>query len=180
MGPRSYHKRSYETRYVPRDEFKKLPEGPLVERDYERLRRKLIHGKMKNSYEVDFNAWMRRFGITDPQEQHEINQNIIAMVREREAIHREERELKGRSVIGRRRLVETPIGAPYRPDRKGRRMLVHSLDPEFRKKQIHWIRELIQAGREVLECWRLGDMSVQYPMGLFPPTGIRLVEPIGW
>ena len=180
LGPRSTSKRVYETRYLPRSDFNELPDGHLVERDYERLRRKLIHGKKKNFYEVDFNAWMERFGITDPQEQHEVNKNIIAMVREREAVHRALREKESRGVIGRKRLVETTVGGRYRPERTGRRMLVHSVDPNFRKEQIRWIKALIQAGRDVLARWRLGDTSVQYPMGLFPPTGVRLVEPIGW
>ena len=180
LSPRSHTKRKYETRYIARDEFKPLGGNPLKLQDYARLRRQLTYKKKKNSYEINFNAWMERFGITDPQEQHLVNQNIIGMVREREAVHREAREDKGRGVIGLRRFEDTTEGAPYKPDRKGRRMLVHSLDSEFRKRQISWIRELIRAGREVLERWRQGDFSVSYPMGLFPPTGVRLVEPIGW
>ena len=140
----------------------------------------MTYKKKKNFYEIDFNVWMERFGITDPHEQYLMNQSIIEMVREREAGHREAREAKGRSVVGRRRLEDISVGAPYQPDRRGRRMLVHSVDREFRKKQIRWIRELIRVGREVLERWRQGDFSVSYPMGLFPPTGVRLVEPIGW
>lgn len=180
LTPRTRTTHKYETRYIARDKFTPLPEGPLKEKDYERMRRKLIHKREKNYFEVDFTSWMKRFGITDPHEQHEVNQEIIAKVREREAEHQKERESEKRSVIGRKRLVETEIGAAYRPNRNGRRMLVHALDKKFRKKQILWIRKLIAAGREVYERWKLGDLSIPYPMGLFPPHGLRLVEPIRW
>ena len=123
---------------------------------------------------------MERFGITDPEEQHEINKNIIADVRDREEEHRLERERKGKYVLGRKAVVETRVGAQYKPDRKGRKMLVHSLDRKFRKKQIKWIKELIARGREVLKRWRLGAIHEPYPLGLFPPNGVRLAEPIRW
>ena len=180
LTPRSSSKKRYETRYIPRDAFQKLPDRELREADYERFRRKLIHGRKKNFFEVDMNDWMNRFGITDPEEQHEVNQSIIADVREREAKHCAIREEEGKSFLGRKKVVETRVGAQYQPEREGCKMLTHCEDKEFRVETIGWMKRLIAKGREVQELWRQGDFSVPYPLGLFPPSGGRLAEPIGW
>jgi hypothetical protein len=126
------------------------------------------------------NLWMKRFGIVTREEQIAVNKQIVAEVRRREEDSRKARELKGKSVLGRQHLKNTLIGTPYTPKRSGFRILTHSIDPEIRKSTIKWMRELIQRGKEILELWRAGDFRLPYPLGLFPPTGIRLAEPIGW
>jgi REP element-mobilizing transposase RayT len=168
------------TYLLPRDAFTKLPAGSLKEDDYVRLRRLLVQGRKSATFTVDLNSWMERLGVTEPEAQHEVNQSIIEDVRLRELNHREARKADGRGVMGRKRLVETAIGAHYIPARTGKKMLLHSVDRVFRREQLRWLRELIAEGRRVLERWRVGDFSEPYPMGLFPPTGIRLAEPLGW
>ncbi len=108
------------------------------------------------------------------------NRAILGELRRREGVNRTMRQIEGKAVIGAKRLVGTPIGAPYVPTRTGRRMQVHSVDRELRRQTIAWMKRLYEKGRRVLERWRLGDFSWAYPFGLFPPTGIRLAEPIGW
>ena len=119
-------KQRYETRHIPRDAFSQLPSKLLLDKDYQRLRRKLIHKKRKNYFDIDCNSWMRRFGITDRLEMDRINQRII----------------------------ETAIGAPYIPSRTGRKMLVHSVNRKFRKRIITWLKTLIEEARYVLSRWR--------------------------
>jgi REP element-mobilizing transposase RayT len=170
--------RRYETRYIPRDDIEALPKRTLSEREYESLRRKLIHKKKKNHFRVDCNAWMKRFGIEDTEAQREVNREIEGEVGRREEGHRAQRQ--GQAAMGRKALVETKVGREYVPERSGKKMLIHSVHREFRKERIRFFRELIAEGREVLERWRQGDMACRYPRGLFPPSGIRLVEPIGW
>jgi hypothetical protein len=179
LTPRTSSKRLHETRFLPRDAFEALPVGAkLGERDYERIRRKLIHKRKKNHFSVDCNAWMKRFEIFDAEAQHILNQEIIDAVNRRELINKDGRI--GKPPLGRRALVETSVGTPYVPQRQGKKMLLHSLDREFRKEKLRGLREIITEGRRVLECWRIGDMGVRYPLGLFPPSGIRLAEAIDW
>ena len=169
------------TYQIPRDAITPIDTKKiLLEADYAHLRRRLIHKKAKTTFTIYLNGWMKRFGIVDPLEQAEVNRAILAEVRRREADSRAVRVAEKKTLIGKKRLVATPIGTPCVPDRTGKRMLVHSEDREIRKETIKWIKDLLDEGREVLECWRMGDTSVPYPLGLFPPTGIRLAEPIGW
>lgn len=172
---------SYQTRYIPRSDIDPLPGNKhLTDLDYQRLRRKLISKKKKNTFVIEPNCWMSRFGIKTEQEQREVSQRIVNEVRSREERHRKRRELANKPVIGRKRLTEQPVGTAYVPERTGKRMLTHCDDKDIRKATIKWLRALIQRGKEVLAEWRRGNTSVRYPLGLFPPTGIRLAEPIGW
>jgi REP element-mobilizing transposase RayT len=166
----------YKTYYISRTDFKRLPEGV----DYQQYRNELIKDKKKACLVLTPNLWMKRFGISTREAQIEVNKQIVAEVRRREEDSRKSRELAGKSVLGRERLKSTRIGTSYTPKRSGRRMLTHSVDPHIRKNTIKWMRALINKGKEVLELWRTGDFRLPYPLGLFPPTGIRLAEPIGW
>ena len=183
-GSRSVAVKQYETRYLARTAFEGLlptkSKNPLREEDYRRIRRHLIHGKMKNHFEVDLMSWMERYNVTSKEEQLEVNQKILARTRELEAEYRAQREAAGHKVFSRREVVETPIGHPYTPDRTGKKMLVHCIDPKLRRKTIKWIKGLEALAKEVQERWKLGDYSVPYPEGLFPPNGMRLQEPIDW
>ena len=169
------------TYQIARDEIQPINASRvLLEVDYARLRRQLIHKKAKSTFRIDLNSWMKRFEIEDPREQAAINRKILDDVRYREAESRAARLAEKKTVIGRKRLIATPIGAPYTPERTGRRMLVHSVHRDLRREIIEWMRNLLADGREVLERWRAGDTTAPYPLGLFPPTGVRLAEPVGW
>ena len=150
------------------------PEG------YQRYRNKLIRKKKRNSLTISPNALFQKFGITDEAEIRRLNGVIIEEVRRREQRNRMQRQTEGRVVIGAKRLAATPIGTHFVPHRTGRRMRVHCGDRALRRDTLLWMRELYRRARVVLDRWRLGDLSVPYPIGLFPPTGIRLAEPLGW
>jgi REP element-mobilizing transposase RayT len=147
---------------------------------YQRYRNRLIQNKKKNSLTISPNALFQKFGITDEAEIRTLNRVIIDEVRRREEKNRTLRQDEGKAVIGAERLAATPIGTHYVPDRTGRRMRVHCVDRELRRATLKWMRELYRRARVVLDRWRIGDFSVPYPIGLFPPTGIRLAEPLGW
>lgn len=167
-----------QTYLIPRPEFTKIqnhsPQG------YASYREKLIEKKKKNFVTINPNALFHKFGITDEAEIRKLNATIVAEVRRREEKNRDKRHAAGQGVIGVKRLVSTPIGAPYVPQRTGRRMRVHSIDRDLRIKTLSWMRELRQRAIEVYKLWKLGDVAIPYPMGLFPPANIRLVEPLGW
>jgi hypothetical protein len=40
------------------------------------------------------------------------------------------------------------------------------------------LKDLFAEARSVRERWRVGDYSLPYPMGLYPPPQPKLVEPL--
>jgi hypothetical protein len=177
-GEKTLEEVNFPTYLIPRPEFTKIqdhtPEG------YTKYRARLIHKKKRTSVVVNPNALFHKFGITNEAEIRRLNSVIVAEIRCREEKNRAQRQAEGRSLIGARRLISTPIGTPYTPHRTGRRMRVHSHDRELRIQILAWMRKLYRKARAVFDRWKLGDYSVPFPMGLFPPSNIRLVEPLGW
>ena len=176
-----FTEKEFQTALFARSDIKPLPKGKkLTQLDFMRIRRQLIKDKPPIAFTVSPNAWMKRFGILSKEDQQRSNQQIVAELTTREEKHQKRRNSEGKRVLGASKLKNTPVGAPYIPERTGYKMLTHSLDKATRIRTITWMRELIQKGKTVLEKWRSGDFSVRYPLGLFPPTGIRIAEPIGW
>lgn len=177
-GVMTSHEALIATHYIPRPEFTKIknhtPEG------YKAYRDRLIKNKKRNFLTLKPNALFHQFGITDEKEIKRLTAEILAEVRRREEVNRAQRQAEGRSLIGAKRLMATPIGAPYTPQRSGKRMRTHCNDLELRIETLTWMRELRNKARSVYERWKLGDFSVPFPMGLFPPAPVRLVEPLGW
>lgn len=161
---------------VPRSGYEKLPPGELKEDDYIRLARKLGHGKKRIKFRLSPNAWMRCFNITDTEDIAAYNTRIIEEIRHREEAHRSARQREGKGVIGRTRLVNTPVGRDFIPERSGRRMWCICVDKEKRREFIRWIKKLLVEAREVLDLWRSGDRSVPYPPGLYPPSMPKTAE----
>ena len=58
----------------------------------------------------------------------------------------------------------------YVSPKKVKRMLCISDDIPLRRATINDIRAREEEGREVVKRWSIGDFSVQYPLGLFPPS----------
>ena len=161
---------------VPRSGFEKLPLGKLTESDYQALARRLGRGRKRIKFRLSPNAWMQCMGITEPKDMAEYHEKIDREIRLREEGHRAERVRTGRGVIGWRRLVATQIGQPYQPDRCGMRTWCICADKEKRREFISWAKGLVVKGREVLERWRMGDRSVPYPLGLYPPSMPKTAE----
>ena len=110
------------------------------------------------------------------KEIRQLNAFIVAEVRKREEKNRSLREAAGRTVIGAKKLRETPIGTHYIPNRKGRRMRVHCKDVKLRKEVLADLRAMVEKRDEVRELRRKGDYSRRYPIGMFPPYEFRLAE----
>lgn len=161
---------------LARNDYEELPSGELNERDYFRLARRIGNSKKRIKFNLSPNAWMGCFGITDPQEIALYNRRILAEIRVREDAHRQERLKAGKGVIGYERLVATPVGREFVPERSGRRMWCICHDRELRRNFIGWVKGLFARARDVLERWRMGDRSVPYPPGLYPPGMPKTAE----
>lgn len=159
-----------------RSDIQQLPKGDLADNDYRRLARKLRHGRRRIKLRLSPDAWMRCFQISDPQEISKYNTRIINTIRVREGSHRLERNKLGKSVIGYRRLMTTPIGRAFAPQRSGKRTWCICHDKSIRKQFIAQVKLLVTEARRVLERWRMGDLREVFPLGLYPPCLPRVAN----
>lgn len=129
-------------------------------------------------FRIEPNAWLEAFGINTSEDQAKWNQILINRVRalERRAERKRIREKK--SVIGQERLINQKLDTGYRPKRKGKRMWCLSEDRQMRIGFINFLKELISEAKEIRKRWMLGDFSVPFPLGLYPPSMPKLAEPM--
>lgn len=139
----------------------------------------LAKAKEFHTFTIKPNGWMKCFGITDPKEIEEINREIVQMVRNTEKENREARKKENKRVIGAKRLVTAPINPFYRPQRTGRRMLCICHDKKIRRQFINTVKDLIERAKRVYRLWMLGDFSLKYPPGLYPPSFPKLANLLG-
>ncbi len=173
-GLSTWNRRSLKACLISRDEYWELPNRELSPDEYRAYARKLTHKKKRVSVPIQPDRWLECFGLEG--ESTECNRKITKQIQDSEKELAQERERNGESCIPYQRLVSTPIGKEYKPERTGKKMLVHCHDKKLRRSIIRWCKELIALGREVLMRWRAGDYSLPYPLGLFPPSLPRTGE----
>jgi len=64
----------------------------------------------------------------------------------------------------------------YTPEKFSKRMICLSYFKELRINFIDFYKEQVRLAREVFSKWKLGDLSVPYPPGMFPPNLPRLTN----
>lgn len=131
------------------------------------------------TFTLEPNAWMEAFGYHSPEQQQKINERLVARIRSLEQRAERKRVLEKKRVIGRERLLAQVLDTTYRPRRTGRRMWCLSEKRSVRMEFIRYFRELMQKARAVRERWKLGDFSVPYPPGLYPPSMPKLANMLG-
>ena len=99
-------------------------------------------------------------------------------VHEIELESRQERIRAKKDIMGVKRLMTTPICAPFTPHRSGRRVYVICGDLELRKTFISNLQNLSGRAKEVYNRWKQGDFSLPFPLGLFPPGMPKLANPL--
>ena len=83
-------------------------------------------------------------------------------------------------IIGRERLVNQVLDVTYRPKRSGRRMWCLSEKRSIRVTFIRFFKELMHRARAVRQRWKIGDIAVPYPPGLYPPSMPKLADVLGY
>lgn len=131
------------------------------------------------TFTLEPNAWMEAFGFHSPEQQQKINENLIARIRLLEARAQKKRTREKKRVLGRERLLTQVFDTSYRPQRIGRRMWCLSEKRSVRVAFIRFFKELMQKARAVRERWKLGDVTVPYPPGLYPPSMPKLANSLG-
>ena len=115
------------------------------------------------------NAWMKAFGISEPEKVRSTNNRIIESVRELEATARELRIKEQKTVIGPNRLARQPIMAPHTPPPRERRIFVLSTVAELRIAYIQAMKRFTKKCQECYRAMRDGLDSLPWPPGALRP-----------
>ena len=175
MFMRGEHKKSWA--------FLRRPAFGLIAKDAHNLegytreaQRLLSSTKKTHTFELKPNAWLTAFKITDPEEQEIWNRRMVQRVRSLEERASKKRIQEKKRVLGRSKLLKQPITFDYQSKRSGKRMWCLSEKRSVRIEFIQFLKDLLKQAREVYQRWHVGDYSVPYPPGLFPPAQPRLYE----
>ena len=131
------------------------------------------------TFTLEPNASMEAFGYHSPEQQQKINDQRIARIRLLEERAERKRTREKKPVIGRERLIAQVFNTTYRPRRTGRRMWCLSEKRSVRVDFIRFFKALMQKARAVRQRWELGDVTVPYPPGLYPPSMPKLANALG-
>jgi hypothetical protein len=123
---------------------------------------------------------MDAFGYRSFEEQQRINKRLIERVRLLEQRAARLRVANNKRIIGRERLVNQVLDVTYRPKRSGRRMWCLSEKRSIRVTFIRFFKELMHRARAVRQRWKIGDIAVPYPPGLYPPSMPKLADVLGY
>ena len=123
-------------------------------------------------------AWLDAFGIDEEGERRSLNQKLIDRVRTIEEREDRCRTEQGKRVVGAERLRHQVFDTTRISRKEGRKMWCLSEDRELRMQFITFLKNLITRARAVRERWRVGDYSLPYPLGLYPPSQPKLAEPL--
>jgi hypothetical protein len=160
-----------------RPQFTSIPRDANNLRGYTKLAEELLNESEEVlTFTLEPNAWMESFGYHSPEEQQKWNDRLIAHIRLLERRAERTRTREGKSVMGRARLIAQIFDTSYRPRRKGRRMWCLSEKRSVRMEFIRFFKTLMQKARAVRERWKLGDVTVPYPPGLYPPSMPKLAN----
>jgi REP element-mobilizing transposase RayT len=157
-----------------RSHYSKLDNPRLTRRGQKAIAEELEEKtKVRATFTLEPDAWMKTFGIKDPEEKKNLNRRIVAIVREKEEEYEKLRIRDGKPIVGRDQLIDMPLDYEYEPTKFSKRMWCICSDIPKRVAYILWIKKLLKEARDVRERWRIGDYSVPYPLGLFPPRMLR-------
>jgi hypothetical protein len=164
-----------------RTQFRFIPRDAHNLRGYTKLAQELLNeSEETHTFTLEPNAWMEAFGYTSIQDQEKINKRLVERIRflEERAEHLRLRDNK--RVMGRERLINQALDTTYRPQRNGRRMWCLSEKRSVRVTFIRFFKELMHKARAVRQRWRMGDVTVPYPPGLYPPSMPKLANVLGY
>jgi hypothetical protein len=132
--------------------------------------------KEVQTFTLEPNAWMESFGYHSPKQQQRLNKQLLVHIRLLEERAEKTRMREKKRVMGRERLMAQVFDTSYRPKRSGRRMWCLSEKRSVRLEFIRFFKALMQKARAVRERWKMGDVTVPYPPGLYPPSMPKLAN----
>ena len=168
----------FPTHLISRDSIRKLDTASLNLNAYRQEVKRLTVSAKAITFRIFPDAWLETLGVNCPRERKRCNEEIESKVAAQEAHYREERKRSGVAPIGAGRLQLARIGRSYQPEREGKKMICLGSSKEIRAPFIEFAKELFQSAKEVMAMWKQGDVTVPYPLGLYPPAFPKLAEPL--
>ena len=163
--------------HLKRPAYRQLPKDAHSLEGYSREAQRIaVTTKKTHTFELEPDAWLEAFDITSSEEKEYWNKKLVKRVRTLEARAAKKRTVERKSVLGREKLLRQPITFNYQSKRSGKRMWCISEKRSVRIQFIREFKELLRQARQVYLRWHVGDYSVPYPPGLFPPPQPRLYE----
>jgi hypothetical protein len=157
--------------------FSEIPQSSNNHRGYTKIAKEILaRSNETQTFTLEPNAWMEAFGYRSLEEQQRINNRLISRIRLLESRAEKVRMREKKQVIGRERLITAIFNTTYRPKRTGRRMWCLSEKRSIRVKFIASFKVLMDKARKIRDLWKLGDITVPYPPGLYPPSLPRLAN----
>lgn len=151
--------------------IRRLPSLSVTERQ-DRALTEWMRSKAMEHHDLTYhpNRWMRRFGITTPEEIKEVNAGILRQLREFEEEARQTRIRKGWKVMGAARLRRQALDIGTYTPPPSQRIFVYAVNPETRILMIREHRLFCQRCRECYEAWKQGNFLVPWPPGAYQPA----------
>jgi hypothetical protein len=112
-------------------------------------------------------------------EQQRIKELLIARVKLLEQRAENKRMCEKRRVFSKEQLLSQVLDTTYHPRRTGRRMWRLSEKRSVRVEFITFFKALMRKARSVRAMWKLGEVAVPYPPGLYPPSMPKLANALG-
>jgi REP element-mobilizing transposase RayT len=158
-----------ETARIARDSLKTLPRRTLSLREQQLLANTLkAKGQEESILRIEPDAWMQCFNATRHVDPHEINTQLLELLRKDEQYWRSKRKAP---VLGAHQLILQPMTAEHTPKKRSRRTLCMSSIPQIRIAFIRWAKSLFaEAPRFFKQCISAEWLSLM-PPGLFAPGG---------
>ncbi len=164
-----------------RPQFSFIPRDAHNLRGYTKLADRLLTESTESQlFTLEPNAWMGAFGYHSPEDQQRINKRLTERIRFLEQRAVKLRVTNNKRVLGREKLLSQVLDTTYRPKRSGRRMWCLSEKRRVRVTFIRFFKELMHKARAVRQMWKMGDLTVSYPPGLYPPSMPKLADVLGY
>ena len=125
--------------------------------------------KSQGSFTVSPYCWKECFEETKELSDAEVRALILERMEQELGKIRAEHKAKRLPAPRAERLCRQSITRPYMPKTFGIRTICLASTADRRRPFIAWVKALVDEAIEVLRLWRLGELSVPYPIGLFPP-----------
>lgn len=155
---------------IPRPAVPKLPRASLSFLAQENITQELLsQGEEEATLFIDPDAWMlcfKEFANADP---HQVKEEIVKGVRDKEKHLREARE---HPVVGAHALRLESMRKEYVPEKRGKRMICLCSFKELRVVFICWFKEQCAKAREWYLLRKAGNTLANPPPGMFAPGGV--------
>jgi hypothetical protein len=115
------------------------------------------------------NAWLKCFGVVDPEDIECINKQILAGVLAREREYIDRRNSEGSKPVGPNKLRIQPLMQPHTPKKHEKKIFVIARSKDIRIRIIQAVKNICATCERCYLAWRNADFALRWPPGVFLP-----------